>query len=196
VYDTLSVTLHKCACVKNKVEAINVYSELVISNCKPKHMSWQSQTAFELEGYIKNSNNPPESRFETPSLTRFFWCHSSRRRYKQNEIFARLIFFRSIYPLCKYAEVDNGQTHCVPSCVLANTECYSRIVGAARSSRSGWQRAIQNQRRRTVDIRNIDDGFVQVVIAAVADQILQVLLVVVLVTAARAVLFAQTRNRQ
>ena len=101
--------------------------------------------------------------------------------------------------LCKHAEVDDGHGHSVIAGVLWHTDGNSRagvVIRTAGGSRSVGQCAIDNQRRRAINIGDVDQGLVQRVVAAVSNKIVQIFAIIVLVTTACAEFLAETSHRQ
>lgn len=102
----------------------------------------------------------------------------------------------STFALCEHAHVNDGQTHHVPPCIFANTERDARIVASTRSGRSIRKCAVQYEGFSSIDVGDVDEGLVQRVVTSIADQIFQILLVIVLVTTTGAVILAKTQHGQ
>lgn len=98
----------------------------------------------------------------------------------------------------KYDGGDSGENGPPPSVLQHSTHAIAGSIGtlgAAGSGRAVGKRAVDQQSRRAVDIGNVDHRLVERSIAAVTDQIVQILRVAVLVAAAHVVRVAGALHR-
>jgi hypothetical protein len=83
----------------------------------------------------------------------------------------------------------------VPS-VLADTESAGCTVLTTRRSGTRWKSAVEYERPCAVDVRDSDEALVQLRVVAIANQIIDVRLIIVLIAATHQSLTTQANNRQ
>lgn len=97
--------------------------------------------------------------------------------------------------LCQEDSAANERDHKPISRKLDRRRCNVRTISAARSSSAIRKRPVDKNRAGAIDIRNRHNALIQRVITAIPNQLIQLRVITILITATLAILLAQTIDR-